>query len=398
MGPEEQAADRYPRVPFEVPRGTPSVEVTLSYDDSRAVIDLGCEGAQSWRGWSGGARRRFVIGAEQATPGYVPGELEPGLWHVVLGLHKVPWPGVEVRLEISVPGRSPVPAEDPGRPTVRAPTAAGSGLPAPSGLRWYAGDFHAHTVHSDGSDSIGTLAARGVAAGLDFLAVTDHNTVSHHRHLAAASARHSIALLPGQEVTTARGHANAFGDIGWVDFREPADRWAKAVAGRGGVLSVNHPIEGDCAWQHPLATPPRALELWHHSWLRAPDSTAPWALWRRWFRDTVPLGGSDFHGVGRGADVGSPVTWVAAEECTPQAILDGVSAGRTAIGLGTDPSLPRLVRTLEDVVALNGASSVLVDEEGRRRCLASDRERIPLDWGRGLLRLEAPDRRLLAIC
>src|SRR5258705_377644 len=82
--------------------------------------------------------------------------------------------------------------------------------------------------------SLDELAALAAGNGLDYLAVTDHNTVSHHRFLPAASARYGIELLPGQEVTTSDGHANAFGDIGWIDFREPADSWVSEVARRGG--------------------------------------------------------------------------------------------------------------------------------------------------------------------
>ena len=43
---EIQNADRYVRVPFDVPAGTDSLEVRISYDGEAAVIDLGCEGAQ----------------------------------------------------------------------------------------------------------------------------------------------------------------------------------------------------------------------------------------------------------------------------------------------------------------------------------------------------------------
>ena len=91
-------------------------------------------------------------------------------------------------------------------------------------MRWLAGDFHCHTVHSDGQHTIDEVAVMAAEAGLDFLAVTDHNTVSHHAHLPAASERTGVQLIPGQEVTTWRGHANAFGDIGWIDFRRPAGR------------------------------------------------------------------------------------------------------------------------------------------------------------------------------
>ena len=127
-------------------------------------------------------------------------------------------------------------------------------LPGADGMHWLAGDLHAHTVHSDGALTVAQLAALAASRGLDFLAVTDHNTTSHGE-LAGAGRRHGIQLLPGQEVTTDTGHANAFGDIGFVDFREPATVWQRSVAARGGLLSVNHPLAADCCWRMDLAGP-----------------------------------------------------------------------------------------------------------------------------------------------
>ena len=67
-------------------------------------------------------------------------------------------------------------------------------------------------MHSDGVLTVAELAALAAERGLDFIAVTDHNTVSHHAELAAAGRRYGITLLPGQEVTTDGGHAGALGD------------------------------------------------------------------------------------------------------------------------------------------------------------------------------------------
>src|SRR5205823_844610 len=132
----------------------------------------------------------------------------------------------------------------------------------------------------------------------DFLAVTDHNTVSHHAELAAAGAAAGILLVPGQEVTTDRGHANAFGAVGWVDFREPAASW-------GGLLSINHPLAGDCAWLHPMDVRPPLAEVWHAGWWDR-TWTAPLAWLLAWAPDTVPVGGSDFHTLADAARPGGP--------------------------------------------------------------------------------------------
>src|SRR5690606_1107231 len=55
---------------------------------------------KGFRGWSGSARREFVITADSATPGYVPGIIQPGTWQVILGLHRIPADGCRYRVEV----------------------------------------------------------------------------------------------------------------------------------------------------------------------------------------------------------------------------------------------------------------------------------------------------------
>ncbi|WP_051432806.1 CehA/McbA family metallohydrolase, partial [Promicromonospora kroppenstedtii] len=286
-------------------------------------------------------------------------------------------------------------------------TRLGRDLPAPDGLTWYAGDLHAHTTHSDGTLSIAQLASAAVGRGLDFLAVTDHNTVSHHAHLPGVGAAYDLCLLPGQEVTTHAGHANAFGDIGWVDFRRPARQWLSDVEARGGLLSVNHPLQDDCGWQFPVRT--GFLELWHISWFLDLTATGPWAYLRGLgSSDGAPgtspvfLGGSDFHTPDQGYPPGTPTTWVAAADRTPEAILDAIRQGRTAVSRFPGPSEPVLVRVGDDLVAVDADGTVLVEglPDGgidRRRRVRGDRVTFSAPREHGPYRLEAADRTLLAI-
>jgi hypothetical protein len=365
----DRAADCWPGLPFELDSGTRALTVELDYDPSGgAVIDLGCTGPAGWRGWSGAARRRYVIMPDSATPGYLPGELEPGEWHVVLGLHRLPRHGVdyEVTISTSKAGLMGLPHQSP--PVPKRPKRRRH-LPAAPGLRWVATDLHAHTVHSDGQLTVDELAALAVSRGLDALAVTDHNTVSHHAELADAANRYGIGLIPGQEVTTEQGHANAFGEIGWVDFRRPAADWLSTVDERGGLLSVNHPLAADCGWRHQLPTRAPLAEVWHSSWL-ARQWSGPLAWWEAWGTDVTPIGGSDWHGHADNETLGSPTTWVAVdvEARTPDelavAVLAGLRAGRTAVA--ADPAAPVLLPVGNELVAIDAAGALLVGPNGRR--------------------------------
>ncbi|QKG20197.1 CehA/McbA family metallohydrolase [Actinomadura verrucosospora] len=378
-------------LPFDVPAGTAAVTVELSFDGG--VIDLGCGGPGGFRGWSGGARRTYTVAADWATPGYLPGELEPGTWNVWLGLHRIPPDGVPYEVTVttssSLPPRPEVPAAPP-RPE-RPPRRD---LPAPSGMRWLAGDLHSHTVHSDGTLTVHELACLAASRGLDYLAVTDHNTVSHHPELSAAGAHAGVLLLPGQEVTTDLGHANVFGDTGWVDFRRPSADWAAFARARGGIMSINHPLSGDCAWRRPLPpeSRPEFAEIWHPSWWdRRWGAPLAWAdVWRP--TGIVPLGGSDFHDPGQFKNLGEPVTWALTEE---DRVLDALAAGRVAIAAG--PDAPVLLRVEDDLIALDADGTVLCRPDGRRVAVRGDKVRIPAE-GPGMHRLESHENEVIALC
>lgn len=394
LTPELQAEDPYFEVTFDITPKDHSVEVSIDYDTSTgARIDIGCRGAIGWRGWSGGARRRFVIASTEATWGYTPGELELGEWAVVLGLHVVPSAGVDVVVTISTPGGHVVQDPDVVPPRLRDTERGRDDWPAPAGMRWYAGDFHAHTLHSDGRLSPRQLAAMAVDSGLDFLAVTDHNTISHHAELPAISGEYGITLLPGQEVTTARGHANAFGNIPWVDFRQPPQTWVDRVAAGRGILSINHPVSGDCSWQWSLERKPRHAEIMHSSWFAEPIDTSVWSWWNVW-GPAVPLGGSDFHFPESGLRPGTPTTWVAAEDSSVGGILSAVEAGRTMLSIG--PDAPALVPVGDELIAYGADGTVFCNQDGPRRVILGNRQRIT-NPGTGPYHLDTSDRRVLAI-
>lgn len=353
--------------------------MALSYDRSRAVVDLGLFDPSGSRGWSGSERDRIVITPYSATPGYLPGPLPSGEWNVLLGLHRLPPEGVTVEVDVHFEPAEPEPLPPPPPPPEPPPPRR---LPAGSGRRWVAADFHAHTVHSDGAFTIDELACIAAGRGLGALAVTDHNTVSHHPHLPPAGERYGILLVPGQEVTTDQGHANCFGGIGWVDFRRPADHWLAAAEADGGLLSINHPLVGEWAWRQPLSRPPPLVEAWHWTW--DGRATEPLEWWQA--LGGTPIGGSDFHRFGNDAPVGNPTTWVELED--DDNVLGALAAGRVAISAG--PDSPVLLRNDGDLVAADAAGTRLVGPEGYSRPILEDQARVR---GRpGLHRLEVEGR------
>lgn len=352
---DDRAASVYQYVPFEVPAGAAAFTVTLAYDRSAATVDLGLDGPDRFRGWSGGERSEVTVTPTWATPGYLPGEVV-GTWNVVLGLYRVGPAGVDVQVGVDV-HRLPVDAPAAPAPPPRPERPPRRNLPASAGREWLACDFHSHTVHSDGGLEIVALADLATSRGLDVLAVTDHNTVSHHAHLAAAGAHAGVVLLPGQEVTTDEGHANVFGDVGWIDFRQPAETWRREAAARGALMSVNHPWAGDCSWRQALREPAPLVEMWHSTWDRRDPE--PFDAWHD--HGTIAIGGSDFHRHGQWVTLGEPTTWVEAEDRSVDAILAAMRDGRVAVS--ASPTSPVLVRLDAELVAIDADGCRLIDDD-----------------------------------
>ena len=393
--------------PVEVPAGTSALRVRLSYQGNPAApVDLGIFGPGGFRGWSGGERDSFVIAELGSTPGYLTGPVTPGEWQVAVGLHLVPADGLPYTVTaqpLAVTGDALTrelaahAAVDPLSGAAlagTAPPATGTAstaavlalppapaarparrpLPAPDGLTWLAGDLHAHTLHSDGVMSVAELAAHAAERGLDFVAVTDHNTVSHHACLGQLSARYAVTLLPGQEVTTELGHAGVLGDTGWIDFRTPAASWLTAAEAGGGLMSVNHPFAGPHSWVHPMPRKPPLLEVWHWSWLDL-SWTTPLSWWQAWDSSAIPVGGSDWHRPGSDAPLGTPTTWVACADASVAGVLDGLRAGRVSISGSRDGAV--LLRDGGELVAAGADGLVLAGPQGPVRRVTGDLVRLP---------------------
>ncbi len=106
----------------------------------------------------------------------------------------------------------------------------------------YIGHLHIHSNFSDGSGSIQEIARAGREAGLDFIGVTDHNTLAG-REEGFEGRQNDILVLIGIEFGKEKNHYIAFGvDKLPGDTRDP-QKVIDSVNAQGGFGYLAHPGE-----------------------------------------------------------------------------------------------------------------------------------------------------------
>jgi hypothetical protein len=112
---------------------------------------------------------------------------------------------------------------------------------------WYYGDLHSHSTYSDGRQSLDFTLDFAHEQGMDFIAVSDHNTIGHFAEVKELQARYDdMLVLYAYEFTTGRGHANVFNYTELLDYHKPPDGYdinalIDQVHKGGGYFSPNHP-------------------------------------------------------------------------------------------------------------------------------------------------------------
>jgi len=102
-------------------------------------------------------------------------------------------------------------------------------------------DLHVHTVYSrDSFIEIEELAPRCQAAGLDGLAITDHENLEGG--LRAAERCRDIVVIPGMEIETSKGHVLALNVASPVRENLSFSETIEGIHELGGIAVVAHPF------------------------------------------------------------------------------------------------------------------------------------------------------------
>ena len=137
----------------------------------------------------------------------------------------------------------------------------------------YVGAIHIHSTYSDGTGEIPDIARAASEVGLDFIMLSDHNSLKAKKD-GWEGWRDDVMVLIGYEINDRadRNHYLAFGLDTTVGVRITAQEYVRRVKERGGVGFLAHPDEKRSSMpEHPpypwLAWDSEdfdGIEIWNH--------------------------------------------------------------------------------------------------------------------------------------
>jgi hypothetical protein len=344
----------YTRYDFELPADVVEAKATLTYEGDMLFLSVYGPSGHMGTVMNPRARGRVTLearwSARDASRGLLPGRLKPGRWHIVID-HGPDLVASSYELRVTYSSSLHADAGSQADQMHEAQRSDASVSPGkvipnahvlPGSVGWYRGELHAHTWESDGVASPEQLSRAAEEAGLDFISLTDHFTVSGWAGMRAALHGRTL-LIRGCEITSRRGHANLHGISVPVDPSVDGDGWsmgdvADAVHAQGGIFCVNHPFSGMLGWRVDNFDWGKAdaMEVVHA--LEGPNNVMQQGFWDhhlRVGRHIVGVAGTDTHDPGdREHRLGRLVNWVYADEQSEAGILEGIRRGRVVVSRG----------------------------------------------------------------
>jgi len=141
-------------------------------------------------------------------------------------------------------------------------------------------DLQSHSVHSDGELQAADVVARAAAAGVELLALSDHDTIDGVDEALSAGREHGLPIVPATEISAVDGeyedlHILGYG-VDWtdatlaerlLDARGDRERRAEAMAARLNELGFEidpAPVESRRAKGKPVGRPHLAAGVLAH--------------------------------------------------------------------------------------------------------------------------------------
>jgi len=348
---------------FEVPADATRLHITFDHSPQRAEganypnqVSLslfdpnGCRGARH-----NNADQTIRLSTAEASPGYIPGDLPAGQWTVVVDTHRIlPPDTLTYTINVTITDEE---ITDP-------PLTFPKGKIASRGKGWYRGDLHGHTLHSDGRWDVPDFVQYARDNKLDFVTLTDHNTVAPLAQVDSLCAD-DILTMGGMELTTYYGHALALGTRDWHEWRthngNTMSDLAQAVLDSSALYVIAHPgSPGDpsctgCRWEFDDMMPgvAPAVEVWNGSWSKYnQEGLELYYQWLNAGHKLVMTAGTDIHGKPRAGAKPAGYNVVYADDLTEVDILNAVRQGKSYLSSGPDLK----------VIAFSGGNRAIVGD------------------------------------
>ncbi len=104
-------------------------------------------------------------------------------------------------------------------------------------------DLHTHTIYSyDGTATVPAVLKRARQAGLDVIAITDHDEIRGALLAEQLAPQFGLEVIPGVEITTAEGDLLALGVHKLVAAGQPLIETLLQIGEQGGYAIAPHPM------------------------------------------------------------------------------------------------------------------------------------------------------------
>lgn len=232
---------------------------------------------------------------------------------------------------------------------------------------YYSADLHTHSTASlDGHTPIEQVVLVELAADLDLVFISDHETIAGHELFAKTAQARGVPAILSEEITTPQGHWNAYPltcAVTYAPGKNPTDYFAQARACGAQVIQANHPGSTSDGYFMLLGTEAfdynfDAVEIFNGEFDQG-DAKALEQLFKFWNegRRYIAVGSSDDHDWldFRFERYGRPRTFVRVEgELTPEKWMAALKAGRAFTTYG-----PMVNFTAQDGKVLPGDTVTL---------------------------------------
>ena len=195
------------------------------------------------------------------------------------------------------------------------------------------GDFHVHAFPGDGALAPWALRHEATHAGLDVIAVTNHNqTITGRLAEWVSGSSEGPLMLAGQEITNPDYHMIAAGIERTVNAFQPASGAIADVQAQGGVAIAAHPSRrfhgyGDASTVALLDGAEAAHSDVHRDDVFRADLAAFYDRARGVNADLAAIGSSDFHAMP--PRMGRCRTYLFVRERSKEGVLEAIRSGRT---------------------------------------------------------------------